>query len=454
MKVKLLLDHVSRELNLAVKLRNMLAKTSTGSLVVQHQDYINRGDSYDFLRTTFDGTYDVVITPSYNVRRTPYILLRALANRSKLVIYHSEQLYNDAFNVEKLNLNALKCYQKHVAAHFVWGEFYARKLVEIAGVPRERIFIVGNYKFDFLDARAVGRELPSKKVLVASDFKIGDLDDEEFQRFKREYGVVSLPDLHKVMADARRRCVAWISDMADRFPDISFVLRPHPGELTAEYEKLKKPNVSMSVPNKSYAEDVNDSALVLGFTTTSVMEVVKSGRRLLSLDLVDFDKSFLSAHRHALEWVDKAALEDALRSVSLGETLYPREESKRKVNELVADYDDVCVNVVKSLQIVCEAQALTTRTSSSDALRLAKSLCLGLGKEFAISVAMRSRFFPLSRRVIDRSRKSYQDRVAFGEDLTDEILNAYDDDAFLPEGPGSKLANARPVLSKYGYVFN
>jgi len=453
MKIKLLLDHVSRELNFASKLKAVMKETGYGEVTIQHQDYINSGNSYDFIDKTFDGKYDVLITPSYNVLRTPHLLLRAISVGAKLVIYHSEQLYNPVFNNEKLNLGALKAYKKHVVAHLVWGEFYAEKLMTVAGVTKDRIFIVGNYKFDFLHEFHTPHKSNKPKVLVASDFKLGDLSDSDFEKFKVQYNVLKFIPFNRVMALARTECIKWVSEVSDLFPSIHFVLRPHPGENTTEYEQALKTNVSISSPTKAYADDVNDSSLVIGFTTTSVLEVIKAGKVLLSLNLVDFDKSILAQHSSVLTWIDKKQLIEQLAIVDGGGVPQVSNELIEKLNCLIIDSEDVVANVICALKHIVENNNDKTKLVFSDISRLSKSCLVGLIKVVALKTSNKLSFLSIASYVLDRSSKSFSNRQEQGEELDCESHLKYKRGQLGIDESIYVLSKTKINNSNFGYFF-
>ena len=423
MKVKVLLDHVSREINFAKKLKVVLERLGIGTVDVSHQDFINTGANYNFIAESFGVGYDFLIVPNYNVKRTPETLLKAVASGAKLIIYHSEQIYNDCLNKEKLNLDFLYRYNKHVAAHFVWGDFYAEKLVSRANIPAEKIFVVGNYKFDFVKAnRCLASSEESKRVLVASDFKLGDLSDVCFERFKNDFGIEGMPPLNIVMRKARENCLDTIFRLANVYPSVDFLLRPHPGENPAPYKKIVGGNIKLSSPGSTFAEDLAFSNFVVGYTSTSVLEIVASGKPFFSLEFYPFDKSFLAQHRNALDWVTETEFCSKIELLLQGKIISPSPHSVGEVQKIVKPYSDVVSNVVTSLIHLSEGNNATTGISAYDVFPLVRVVSAGVFKLFVLGFSNRFPFLPFAKKIISISEKSYATRVEQGEDYDDSIL--------------------------------
>jgi surface carbohydrate biosynthesis protein len=422
LKIKILIDHVSRELNFAARLKVYVESNGLGSVEISHQDYINTVVDYDFFEATFSGEYDVIITPSYNVSRTPEILLRAVASKSKIVVYHSEQIFNDQFIPEKLNTNFKISYDNHISAHFVWGEYYAEKLIKHACVDPCKIYIVGNYKFDFLKNNSDASKL--KTVLFASDYKAADYSNKDLAIFSKEYKVTLPTGINNIIKQARDEALKWIKEAAVKYPDVKFCLRPHPGEKTCSYNKLNYlDNVEVSNMSRAYSEDLLKSCLVIGYTSTSVLEILKANKMFYSLKTGEYDLSYLADHKDLLTWITKEEFFKVISSVSAEELIYPAKHDIEKLNKLVEPYDDVVINVALALVDVNES-SLSIRLLPSDIFRLCKSIFVGSLKYASIAFSNRYPKFYFSRVILFRSEKSYQERVASAEIIDDEKVRA------------------------------
>ncbi|RBW66283.1 hypothetical protein DS893_05590 [Vibrionales bacterium C3R12] len=444
MKIKILIDHVSREINFAVKLKKYIESNELGFVAICHQDYINNIVDYDFFKSTFDGDYDIIITPSYNVVRTPEILLRTVAARAKLVVYHSEQIFNDQYISEKLNTGNSLEYDKHVTAHLVWGDFFAEKLVRYSKIKPEKIYIVGNYKFDFI----IPNESINGRVLLASDYKVGDLSDDDMRKFSEEYRVNLPENLNRVVNQARKDALDWFENAALSYPGITFCLRPHPGESTKLYKKLSYlGNVEISDMSRSYADDLLRSDVIFGYTSTSVLEILKANKKFYSLKTVDSDLSYLSIHSELLTWISKEEFFEVLDKIAKHEVIRPSTVDYNKINNIVEPYSDVTSNVVCALTNINNA-SFTTTLSFRDLLRLKIAFFIGTGKFLAIKMSNSFPKLTFSEKIKMYSQDSYCKRLESAEIIDSSIIdNEFD-----------KIENCRYVQSslvanQYGWKF-
>ena len=450
MRIKILLDHVSRELNFAAVIKRQIEANHSGYVEISHQDYINSIDNYDFFSKTFSGFFDILIIPSYNVNRTPEMLLRAIASKSKIVIYHSEQLFNEQFDEEKLNLNYLEQYNQHISAHLVWGEYYAKKLIEKANVNPENIYIVGNYKFDFLNDQT--KESNRKSILIASDFKLADLSDEELASFERTYDVRLPNNLNHTYLTARSKALNWVSEFSNKFPEFEFILRPHPGESRIEYKGCanKCDNVILSDSTTSYSDDLNACSLVLGFTSTSVLEVINANKYMISMDLVAFDRSFLSSHDCLLDWKDKDSIIQYLENLKGGNqnSFEPSPQQKKMFNEINIPTESVCNNVISACIDISNSSDKTTTVLLKDIIPLTRCIYYGIAKYLLVKLSSKFPNNILSKKVINYSTASYSKRKDEGEILNDEII-----DNELSKVTVIESTYKRKKITKFGWVF-
>ncbi|MEZ8452258.1 hypothetical protein AB6C66_15720 [Vibrio splendidus] len=423
MRVKILLDHVSREIDFAVNLKKTIEDNSLGEVVVFHQDYIADPGGYDFFRTTFDGQYDVIIVPSYHVKRTPALLLRALASRAKLVVYHSEQIIREYIEVDKLNLDYLKQFDSHIAAHFVWGKHYARKLIDKSRISPDKIFIVGNYKMDFVSQIS---NCIKKQVLLASDYKPADMTDEGAVLFEKEYGVKYDLIRRDNCRKARKHMLDFIERESKLFPHITFLLRPHPGESLCEYNLILSKNVKLSQPGSTYSSDLNASDFVLGFTSTSCMEVVNTKKRFFSIDFFDFDKEDLSPHKVLLEWKNSNEVHQIIKSLDEGQLPQRNIDIEKKLDKLISNEKNVGNNIVIALKKIVSVQySYTTKVTALDILPLAKLTVICSFKVLLIKIAKVLNGKLGTNIIRNTAMNSYQSRQKNNEIVTDELINDF-----------------------------
>lgn len=328
MKINLLVDHVTRELNIYSYMAH-LAKLSfeekKASIKIEHQDFSVRENRYDFFERT-KGNVDITLTPSYNVRRTPAILSRAIRTKSHLVVNHSEQIFSNEFYKEKLNTTKHKAYNRHIFAHLVWGKDFAEKLGKHSKVKPENIFITGNPKLGLVKRLQSNESLSNNnnrtKVLIVSDFRLGDFNDQDWMDFQKKYKVKFRYQANKVYQKARQNCVHWTKKAAMKFPDIDFLVRKHPGEPSVPYQELQNiPNVYITGESE-FSKDLLTSSVVFSFTSTSIFEVILSEIPYYNLDLIERPEDMEQIHYKLFNWINETEFNTILKSLSEDKQLY------------------------------------------------------------------------------------------------------------------------------------
>tara|TARA_R110001599_G_scaffold3083_1_gene17207 strand:- start:3663 stop:5021 length:1359 start_codon:yes stop_codon:yes gene_type:complete len=447
MRIKVLLDHVSREIDFAISLKKAIEENNLGYVNITHQDYISTNNTYDFFEKTFDGIYDVIIVPSYHVVRTPHMLLRAVANRAKIVVYHSEQIIREYIEPEKLNLEYTEQFNFHVAAHFVWGEDFSSKLIKKAKVMPDKIFLVGNYKMDFAKECS---SIVQSSILVASDYKPADMSEVDMEDFYKEYKVHFDRKRQKVCTQARVCMLKFVKEQAVLFPTLTFMLRPHPGESKSEYQKILSDNVKISEDGATFSSDLKNSDVVLGFTSTSCLEVISAKKRFISVDFFEFDKEDLSAHKILLDWTSIEETKALLSSLNEGILPESNLEQQKNLSSLLKNYEDVGANIVSALIFInSEDYAYQTKLTKSDIFPLMNSFLAGAGKFLSLKIAVWLRGRLRSQLILDRVSESYSKRLATNENFNEEILEKYQ----TKFAPYNYVKSNSVVHTSLGYIF-
>ena len=307
MKVNFLVDHISRDLNIYSCVGRILNEgVQNTAITYDHQDFSNRWTHYDYFERTRLKS-DIVLTPSYNVRRTPSLFSRALRQNSNLIVAHSEQIFSKEYYNEKFNMKFKKAYNRHVKAHIVWGKDFAIKLNKYAGVDPENIYIVGNPKLDCVHREVMTTNLSNSRetILIVSDFLVGDYNDAEWKEFKVRYNVKSDNENNKMYAKARKKCIEWVIEAAQKNKDKLFVMRKHPGEKDNEYNILEGySNIQVS-SSKPFLEDLKIADIVFMYTSTSVFEVLASGKPYYNLNLIESTLDNPKDHYCLFNWITK-----------------------------------------------------------------------------------------------------------------------------------------------------
>lgn len=224
---------------------------------------------------------DIVVTTAFNKERTQDIAVRARESNSLLVEFTSEQYFSDIFNSEKLmgwNVND----RYKVDYYFCWGKSYAQKLIDIANVPSDRVFIIGSPK---LASTATNIEEKSSdtnnNVLLVSDYLFADYDRRRLSQWNKEYGFSVLYEEIEIIQKERRRAIETANELSQRGFSVS--VRLHPGESPTLYQEHLSPSVQLSLGDTPFNRDLEPAHLVIGYTTTAIFEIVGLKKRFVSL---------------------------------------------------------------------------------------------------------------------------------------------------------------------------
>lgn len=280
MRILILIDHVSRELVIAKKIKNYFA--ATHEIIIDHQDFYFDGNGYSYGRQ--DGKFDLILTPNFNYRRNKNLIWLCVRHRAKLLIMHSEQFFPEMYDEEKLNLKNKNYYNNIVHGHLVWGEWLKNTLVEKTGVMKEAIAVVGNWKYMLISESPTAPRFidrPIKNILLSSNFTVASFDKPRFQKFLDEYEVNTSVDLPEVYRNARDNLLSLVVEWSEKRKDLNFLLRPHPGEPSDAYSLCMSQNINISTMGE-FSSDLSWADLVIGHSSSSIFEVLNAGIPFLS----------------------------------------------------------------------------------------------------------------------------------------------------------------------------
>ena len=224
---------------------------------------------------------DIVITTSFNKGRTQDIAFRAAESSSVLVEFTSEQYFSDVFNSEKLlpwNIND----RYKVDYYFCWGKSYAQKLISVANVPNDRIFIIGSPKLISTAVDIAEQSCDtSNNVLLVSDYLLADFDHERLHEWNKEYDLSVPYEEIEVIKKERRSAIETANQLCQR--GLNVTVRLHPGESPILYQEHLLPSVQLSLGVTPFNQDLESADLVIGYTTTAIFEIVSLKKRFVSL---------------------------------------------------------------------------------------------------------------------------------------------------------------------------
>jgi surface carbohydrate biosynthesis protein len=272
-----LFDIKSRDFFIQILLKALFDRGGKRYKVLYQDPVWNKGKNSFF--QTLKWKSDLIITPTYHVRRSSFMLAMKHRCRSKLVVFHSEQLIQKENYWDKLNTSYLREYNRDVDFHFVWGRDFAQKLIRHASVSKDKIFIVGCPKLDLLNmpfsAKEKQRRTKSKRVLFVSDFLIASMSDAEFDWILKRYQFPKM--LRHIYQDAQKQFISLIERSASTHPDVDFIVRLHPDENEINYASLKKTDNIHFDRSKTFSLALKGVDLVFQFLSTSFFETLSAG---------------------------------------------------------------------------------------------------------------------------------------------------------------------------------
>ena len=315
-KITILIDHPSRDLLLSC----MIGEQLLIDYDVDFQDgfFTPWGPTF-FKRVTKNEKY--IVTPSYNITRTPYIRLRKKINNSKLVLLHSEQFLAPVSYFEKFNLDNSKKFNEDVSLHLVWNETF-KNLLNQNGIPAEKIKVVGNPKFDVLK-NIKKHKTPSlkNKILFITNFNAADYSDIEWAKLRKEYFLKDNDDSNNIYKDIREKFIQNILSIKTYCQNNGkeIVIRKHPGEHSNEYERIQCDVIKISKEAELY-KDLIDSEIVFVFTSSVVFESFILDIPTYAIEWEKLSSELMQPPSENYHWHKPADVENIIKSPSFYKT--------------------------------------------------------------------------------------------------------------------------------------
>lgn len=299
----------------------------------------------------------ILVTPSYNITRTPYIRLRKRFKNSKLLMLHSEQLLAPVSYYEKFNLDNFKKFNRDVSLHLVWNDSFKNLLVE-HGVDPDKVKVVGNPKFDILKSLRNSLDNPDKNenILFITNFNAADSSDEEWALLREEYFLDKNDHSNRYYQDIRRNFLESIKEIEDTCRKLGkkIIIRKHPGEVDTSYNEIVSDVVKVSTEPELY-KDLISAQLVFQFTSSVVFESYLLGIATYAIKWGDLPAELMQPPSEEFYWHDpselnnivldhskyKEAIDNNLFVKLFGQSSeYASSVIAREINELVSDIEE------------------------------------------------------------------------------------------------------------------
>ncbi len=304
-----LIDHPSRDLLFSCLIGSQL--NCDYDIDFQDAFFTVQGPTF-FKRVKSEEKY--IISPSYNVTRTPYIRLRKRFNNSKLILLHSEQFLAEVSYFEKFNLDNKEKFNEDVSLHLVWNESF-KKLLNIHGIPNHKIKVIGNPKFDIL--KTIKKKLnytQTGKILFITNFNAADYSDFDWEKIKKEYFLKDDDNSNHLYRKIRSNFINSILQIENycRNSNKQIIIRKHPGELAIEYEKIQNDVIKLSTESELY-KDLYDSEIVFTFTSSVVFESFILGIPTFAIEWDKLRKDLMQPPSEDYHWHSPDEIENIIK---------------------------------------------------------------------------------------------------------------------------------------------
>lgn len=276
--------------------------------------------------------------------------------------------------------------------HICWGQGLATRLTQ-AGVSNEKIFVAGHPNFDFyhppLDRVFAGRSAlaqahrlagENKWVLVPLNFVRAS------ERPPQEAGGGMGGDLAAWTAQSQSLFVDALVFLAARFPQVEFILRPHPRESPWRYKKMLRnrglPNMHI-IREGQLAEWVIACDKVIFWSSTSSVEAYYAQRPFICYLPLSAPDEWIPPH---VAFAPTATTPEQLVSFVESEGFQPVEPAYAEFVRQFYGLADGCSNA----RIAAAVDAIVSGGAFTATTRLPYGrIVMGSGKEFVRLVCAR-----------------------------------------------------------------
>lgn len=277
--VLLVFEHITRELETCLSLKLELSRLNISSEIVPLH--------YNKYETHLRFRPKLVVLPFLN-SSNDYTLARIRKIYGDSVIglnLHHEQLYNEG---TKRFMMPKDEYSRCVY-HLSWTKSFAKDL-EDAGVASQKIRVLRNPRFDSMWLKSSALDFKYIEnfdeviffpttfawAFVPEDYflKLGNINEETFRRMKM------------VTTETAREYFVTIRNLAKKYPNKLFMVRPHPYEDVSyfrlkfkEYTGLESIPDNIKIERKGNVYDwIKISSIVIGWCTTTNVEAAVAGK--------------------------------------------------------------------------------------------------------------------------------------------------------------------------------
>lgn len=429
MHIRFLIDNPTRDLPKAVITKIILSEVLKWDVSIKHRGMHNRVYKYNFNERIKDNV-DVLVVPQYSVPRHQRFLAKAYHQGAALIIDHSEQILYDGLVDYKVNSSHHSEMNRHVSSHIVWGDEFAKHLVQRSNVDTQNIFITGNPKLDI--AKRIHDLISSlndhqNNVLFVSDFSLADQSQKDFKKFRSSRELAVDKNMNVRSMKVRSKYISFIEQFATKYQSLNFLVRPHPGEVKAPYKKLLELNNVEITGSKEFPHDVAKSQAVFQYTSTSIFEVIAMGVPVFCLDVPEV-KRMAVPHEATLNWKSFDQVKAILESIVDGKSI-PKDNNMSEVDKFMYEpFQNSTAKYIAALMRACEgAMSVKKRCNMVDHAKMKLYPTYPFLKDVLLRSAFCLNQMGVSNRIHTLAKEKWSENLRKGNYLSNTMLSSYKD---------------------------
>lgn len=306
-------EHVARELESIKRLKAYLDKKGMKGVILPV--HFNR------YKNILKYSPKILILPFlYNSNQKLFNQFKKIyGNKIVCLNLHSEQISNEN-SIEFLMPQ--DDYSRDVF-HISWGFKFAKELIELGKVKREKIYITGCIRNDNIFSE-VKKTLNKKTILIPSSFSLTFVEQSYIDNLTQSKAGKKLIETIKFMKKSRDVFFQILYKSSQELQDYNFIIRPHPHVEIDKFicffikiNKINKLPENIKVEREgSIQEFFNKGEKVITWYSTSILEGLLQGKEGVILEPYKFPKKMEIDFMKYLERV--STVEDLINVLRTG----------------------------------------------------------------------------------------------------------------------------------------
>lgn len=186
--------------------------------------------------------------------------------------------------------------------HISWCQNNYSRLVKVANVPADNVFLCGNISFDFLNPKLEKYFYPKKQIMseynmskydkicmLFSNFMCAEQYYNDPEELEKRFGK-SFIEAQKIALKSCDIIIEWFINAARHFPNYAFIYRPHPGDNLADVEQRisREPNIFI-ISDYSSKQWIYVADYMFSTHSTVVIEAHVASKKCYVLEPYNFE---------------------------------------------------------------------------------------------------------------------------------------------------------------------